>query len=112
MIHELKIKSEYFRKVAELKKRFEVRKNDRDFHVGDFLALNEVEDENGEYTGDSVLVIVTYILDSDDYTKEDIVIMSIEPCEVRVNIQRNAMTGAKEKMQILNKKMTERMEEP
>lgn len=35
MIHQLKIQSEYFLDVASGKKTFEVRKDYRDFHVGD-----------------------------------------------------------------------------
>lgn len=45
MIHQLKIDSEYFDDVASGKKTFEVRKNDRNFLVGDFLALNETAEE-------------------------------------------------------------------
>ena len=35
MIHQLKIEPDYFKKIVEGVKTFEVRKNDRDFHVGD-----------------------------------------------------------------------------
>lgn len=42
MIHQLKCDSKFFEDVASGKKTFEVRKNDRDFFVGDFLALNEL----------------------------------------------------------------------
>lgn len=42
MIHQLKCDSKFFEDVASRKKTFEVRKNDRDFNVGDFLALNEL----------------------------------------------------------------------
>ena len=39
MIHALKTLPEYFEAVWENKKTFELRKNDRDFKVGDYLAL-------------------------------------------------------------------------
>lgn len=42
MIHQLKIESAFFEDVISGKKTFEIRKNDRDFMVGDFLALNEL----------------------------------------------------------------------
>lgn len=57
--HELKILPEYFQAVWGGKKRFELRKNDRDFQVGDMLILREW---NGyEYTGSGLAVTVTYI---------------------------------------------------
>lgn len=40
-IHELKILPEYFDAVISGRKRFEIRKNDRDYKVGDQLILKE-----------------------------------------------------------------------
>lgn len=42
MIHQLKCEAKYFEELCSGAKTFEVRKNDRDFHVGDYLALNEL----------------------------------------------------------------------
>ena len=80
MIHELKILPNYFEEVISGKKTFEVRKNDRDFKVGHLLALNEYDAEKKEYTGNSCLVYVDYILKDDNYCKSGYVIMSIKPC--------------------------------
>ena len=80
-IHELKIKHNFYRDILHGTKSFEVRKNDRGFKLGDFLALNEINDE-GQYTGCSVLVKVVYILDDEDYVKEGMVILGIERCYV------------------------------
>lgn len=93
MIHELKMLPEYFDAVISGKKSFEIRKNDRPFKVGDLLALNEF---NGNYTGNSCLVYVDYILDNPTYVKEDMVIMAIKPCAVcRVTSPHDmAMLGA------------------
>lgn len=102
MIHELKIHNKFFAQVVNLDKRFEVRKNDRNFQEGDFLALNEI-DENGAYTGQSTLVRVTYILNDSFYCKDDMVIMSIEPCAVRDEGKRDMFTGGEMKMQVLSK---------
>lgn len=58
--HELKILPQYFQEVWDGKKNFELRRNDRDYKVGDILLLREYI--NGEYTGSFLRVIVTYIL--------------------------------------------------
>ena len=59
-VHELKIKPEYFEAVIWLRKRFELRKFDRDFRVGDTLKLREYKD--GEYTGRNLQTSIKYIL--------------------------------------------------
>lgn len=64
MIHALKTLPEYFEAVRKGDKPFELRENDRDFKVGDYLALNEWDGE--KYTGRSQLVKVTYILDPNE----------------------------------------------
>lgn len=91
MIHELKILPEYFNAVISGEKTFEIRKNDRPFHKGDLLALNEYD---GQYwTGNSCLVYIDYILDNPDYVKKDMVVMSIKPCTVwRHDKPRNEMS--------------------
>lgn len=82
MIHELKILPYYFSAVISGEKTFEVRKNDRPFHKGDLLALNEYDDKNKMYTGNSCLVYVDYILNDAEYVKSGTVIMAIKPCSV------------------------------
>lgn len=63
---ELKILPEYFTAVVSGIKRFEIRKNDRGYNVGDILRLNEYE--NGKYTGNVHVVEITYIT---DYAQQD-----------------------------------------
>jgi len=76
-IHELKILPKYFKDVVDGYKNFELRKNDRNFQVGDSLLLKEFD--NGEYTGDSIQVVVTYILVGGEYgLDKDYVILGIE----------------------------------
>lgn len=77
MIHELKIFPEYYRAVLERRKTFEVRKNDRDFKVGDAVALREYDPYTDKYTGRIWYGDITYILDNDLYCKKGFVIMSI-----------------------------------
>ncbi len=49
--HELKCWPEYFTAIQNGDKTFEIRKNDRDFKVGDVLHLREWDPKLEEYTG-------------------------------------------------------------
>lgn len=84
MIHGLKCYKNYFEDITSGRKSFEVRKNDRDYREGDYLALNEV-DANGIHTGRSCMIYVEYILSDEDFCKEGYVIMAIVPCAVHIN---------------------------
>lgn len=79
--HELKTWPEFFAASRRGIKRFELRRADRDFHVGDELLLrewdpmvadahfshtsNKEEAEQRAYTGQEVLVRVDYIMPAD-----------------------------------------------
>ena len=41
--HDLKIEKKYFNDVIAERKKFEVRKNDRNYQVNDILSLNEYD---------------------------------------------------------------------
>lgn len=74
--HELKILPEYYKAVLKGKKKFELRKNDRDYEVGDRLILNEYDGE--KYTGEFVIKNITYIFKGGSYgLEEGYVILSI-----------------------------------
>ncbi len=77
-IHELKILPEYFDAVRCGDKRFEIRKNDRNYHSGDILRLKEWDGE--KYTGEELDAFVRYIYYGiDEYgLAEGYCIMSID----------------------------------
>lgn len=77
MVHELKILPEYFEAVKSVRKRFEIRKNDRDYTVGDLLYLREWNVDG--FTGYSYKAEVTYITDYEQ--KDGYVVMGIEGLE-------------------------------
>lgn len=60
-VQELKIEPEFMEAQLNGLKNFEIRKNDRNFEVNDMLWLREWS--NGEYTGRSISVSVTFITD-------------------------------------------------
>ena len=73
--HELKIAPQYFREIANGNKPFEVRRNDREYQVGDILKLREYD---GDYSGQEISAKVTYILDDPAYCKDGYVVMGIK----------------------------------
>jgi hypothetical protein len=84
--HTLKTWPEYFQPVADGLKWFEIRKNDRDFKVGDILLLQEWNNVTQLYTGRYMSVRVDYMTDFGQ--PEGQVVMSIAPIlgEVQVKI--------------------------
>lgn len=78
MIHELKCWPKYFRDVWTGRKNFEVRKNDRNFQVGDSLLLMEWNPEREKYTGVAVKREIIYILDDPAFVKDGYVIMGLK----------------------------------
>jgi len=62
MEHELKCWPEYFAKVDDGSKTFEVRKDDRGYKQGDILVLREWDPVFARYSGRSIHKRVTFIL--------------------------------------------------
>jgi hypothetical protein len=60
-VHKLKTWPLYFAAIVSGAKTFEVRKNDREFLVGDSLFLMEFCPKDESYTGRQWVVIITYI---------------------------------------------------
>lgn len=75
--HDLKCISPYFEDVLSKRKTFEVRKNDPDFQVGDYLVLRHYRD--GKYTGHNCAALIRYMLKGPAFgIEEGYVVMSIE----------------------------------
>ena len=67
MEHELKTWSSFYQAISDGFKKFEIRKNDRDFKVGDVLVLREYQPMQERYTGKSIKVRVEYILNGENF---------------------------------------------
>ncbi|WP_184722622.1 ASCH/PUA domain-containing protein [Caulobacter sp.] len=65
--HELKTWPKYFAAVRSGQKRFEIRRNDRDFKVGDILVLSEFDPATDTYTGQAEERQITFLLSEEDY---------------------------------------------
>lgn len=66
-IHKLKILPAFFEPVLNGNKCFEIRKHDRDYKVGDYLVLNEFD--NNKFAGRKIAKEITYILQGSKQTK-------------------------------------------
>lgn len=82
MMHALKLTQPYFDDVAKGDKSFEVRKLDRPYEVGDYLALNEYVDE--KYTGRFMVAKIKYILTASEIpaTSMGYGVLGIVPCNL------------------------------
>ena len=81
-IHKLKLNAKYYEDSERGIKTFEIRKNDRDYKIGDVLELREyIEDIRGLgcYTGNVHWKIITYILDDDLYLAPGYVCLGLSP---------------------------------
>jgi len=83
MLHHLKIKQCYLGHILEGKKTFDVRKNDRDFQVGDTIRFLPLEDENYDvYKIMSPIpeYRINYILSDFSGLQQNHVVLAITPC--------------------------------
>jgi len=62
-VHVLKCWPEYFAKIWDGEKPFEIRKNDRDYRVGDILDIREWLPQIENFTGRGLRKIVSYMTD-------------------------------------------------
>lgn len=77
-VHHLKSWTPYFQDIKSGVKKFDVRKNDRDFQVGDTLILNDFNENTGRYTGAWLPKQITCKLEDERFVKEGFVILGVE----------------------------------
>lgn len=76
--HKLKTWIPYYQEVKNGNKTFEIRKNDRDFEVGDILILEEWNHDTQTYTGNFIYKKVKYITQGGKFgIEEGYVVMSL-----------------------------------
>jgi len=62
MIHNLKCQQLWFDDIINGKKQFEIRKDDRNYEVGDFILLEEWNPEIKKYSGRGITITITYLI--------------------------------------------------
>ena len=85
MIHQVKLRKCFFKEKIAGRKAWELRLNDRNYQIGDYLGLNEI-DEDGKETGRFVVEKIVDIVYPgqvpDGALGIGYVILSTIPCEV------------------------------
>lgn len=76
--HNLKLVQPFFNEVKNGTKTFELRRNDRDFKVGDEVVLKEYDMMRNKFSGNEVKVIITFILINRAGLDEDFCIFSFK----------------------------------
>lgn len=68
--HDLKVWSEFFPDIELGNKPFEVRKDDRNFQVGDILHLHDYDPDEDSYSGNMCHRVITYKLEGGQFGVE------------------------------------------
>lgn len=80
--HHIKCWSEFFQYIIDGTKTFEVRFDDRDYKVGDYLMISETKRGDHMPTGRHIKVKVTYLMRGGKFgVADDYVVMSIKKVE-------------------------------
>lgn len=87
--HLLKCVPPFFADVLYGVKTFEIRKNDRDYQLGDFLFLREYISTTNKYTNRLCLAKIIYITNWEQ--KSDFVVMGLE-IATDINSRLNSLT--------------------
>lgn len=87
--HDVKSWPQFFRPIIAAERRHELRRNDRNYAVGDRLILHEYDPATGTFTGDGACAVVTSITSneapcavSDEGLHPDFCILSIDVISV------------------------------
>lgn len=93
--HELKVWPPYYQDVQDNRKAFEIRRNDRDFKVGDICLMREYRPAThgfpGSFTGRSVRREIIYVLPDGEFgVLHGFVVLGIRPVDTDDQIQQRA----------------------
>lgn len=90
-VHDIKIAAAYYDDVASGRKRFELRKNDRGYKVGDSLKMLEFKD--GKHTGRIIAADIIYMLEEYAGLEEGYCILGIDIKELNGEVSKTDTGG-------------------
>jgi len=83
-IHELKIEYKYYQEIKSLRKKFEVRKNDRDFKEGDFIIFKSISNIDESISTEHILYRIGYVLNDFEGLAQGYVAFTVNATGLRV----------------------------
>lgn len=90
-VHGLRCEARYFDDVVSGEKRFEIRKKDRKFEVGDTVILKRIFGEQQIDTGDRIQATISYILDDERYCKDGYVILGLSKIKKLIGTEKESV---------------------
>ena len=94
-VHQVKSWMQFWDAINDMRKTHDLRKNDRDYRVGDYMSLVRWDQFSGRATGEDQLVKITFITDnkvpcafSSSALHRDYSILSIQRVHLRWEIKR------------------------
>lgn len=107
MEHELKTWTPFYASMVSVEKLFDVRKNDRNFQVGDTLNLREWDNKKEKYTGRKTKKEVTFILKGGAFgIKRGYIVMGVRSVG-KIHIELDSYHIEKATIAITNKLISE-----
>lgn len=77
IVHHIKCWPEYFDRLCNGTKPFEVRRNDRDYQTGDQLIIREWDPLPGTYSGRTLGAVISYVLVGFDGIKKGYAVLGL-----------------------------------
>lgn len=68
VVHRLKTINPFFTDLWKRKKKFEIRKNDRNYRIGDHVYLEEYDSINDKFSGRFICAQITYVLNQKQFS--------------------------------------------
>lgn len=104
-VHDLKCVSPWFDDVLSGNKTFELRNNDRGYHVGDTLRLHEWDDDANRYTGRGIERTVSFVLEGTAHLTTGYAALGLKSDASEVDGLREQCSGAGKEMEVMAKEI-------
>lgn len=109
-IHDLKTWPPFYQDIVSGIKSFELRKDDRDFEIGDVLLLREYDNDQSKYTGRSMTRVILYKLSGGQFSgiERGYCILGLGVLPQYIELSELVATGAQQAQGMPARAVTER----
>lgn len=88
MIHDVKSWMHFFQAIKSGAKVHDLRKNDRNYNIGDVMLYREYDFIGGSYTGNTLEAEITYMTDSRTPCAFSSAVLPAEYCILSIRVRR------------------------